>query len=290
MGIGTTKSASTWIAKCLDEHPEICVSKPKEPHFFYKDEEYQDGGGVDKYYEKYFNHCDIGSIKGEFSVDYIDYPKVAGRVKKHFPDIKLIISLRNPIDRAYSNYWYFKNIYNILEDTFEEALKNHEGLIRRGFYASNLQEFLKLFPRENFLFVIYEDIKKDSVKFIQQIYKFLEVDENFCPPSVQKKIWVTSHEQYPFIKINKFKINLIKFCKKNFLLKYFIRLLKWAGLENLVQRPFAILAKKGYKEADAKSFQKPPIKSDTRKFLQETYKNEIKNMEKILDRDLSFWK
>src|SRR6056297_562433 len=101
IGIGAQKAGTSSIFHFLKEHPEICTSSKKEIHFF--DKEYNYLKGI-KFYRKFFNNCSSKNIKGEFTPRYIYHPKVAQRIKKYFPDVKLIVSLRNPIERAISHY------------------------------------------------------------------------------------------------------------------------------------------------------------------------------------------
>ncbi len=101
IGIGAAKAASTWIFTCLNEHPEICSDSRKETNFFSRYYNYKKGI---KYYYSLFSHCSEDKIKGEFSPTYISSPQAPYLIYKHFPEVKLIACLRNPVDRAYSEY------------------------------------------------------------------------------------------------------------------------------------------------------------------------------------------
>ncbi|MFX0073102.1 MAG: sulfotransferase domain-containing protein, partial [Candidatus Hermodarchaeota archaeon] len=103
IGIGAMKAASEWILSCLDEHPEICVTSYKEINFFNKPYNYEKGL---KYYYKFFSHCPKDKIKGEFTPSYMLSPMSADLIYKTFPQVKLIVCLRNPAERAYSDYRY----------------------------------------------------------------------------------------------------------------------------------------------------------------------------------------
>ena len=101
--IGAPRSGTTWIARNLREHPEICLSKKKELHFFDRDENYERGIA---YYESFFTRCsEQQHAIGEATPDYIHVPVAAKRIKEHLPHAKLIVSLRNPRDRVYSRDW-----------------------------------------------------------------------------------------------------------------------------------------------------------------------------------------
>ena len=96
IGIGASKAASSWIFSCLKEHPEICVSSKKEINFFNKPYNYNKGI---EHYKSFFKHCPKKSIKGEFTPNYINSTQVPQLIHKHFPNVKIIACLRNPIDK-----------------------------------------------------------------------------------------------------------------------------------------------------------------------------------------------
>src|SRR3989344_5640213 len=97
IGVGAPKCGTTWIAECLAEHPDVCFSWNKEPHFFNRDREYEKS--LD-YYRTYFKNCENKKLRGEYTVNYLYFDSAADRIKKHFPGTKIIIALRNPIERA----------------------------------------------------------------------------------------------------------------------------------------------------------------------------------------------
>src|SRR3989338_8844309 len=100
IGVGAMRCGTTWIWQCLIEHPRICSIPKKEVNFF-REESYEDR--LDEYLAK-FSHCPTDSLKGEFTPSYINRLDCAERIKRFFPDVKIIICLRNPIDRAYDQY------------------------------------------------------------------------------------------------------------------------------------------------------------------------------------------
>ena len=99
IGVGAQKSGTSWIYACLYEHPEICAPI-KEIHFFSRPR-YEKGIA---WYEKQFDRCAVEKLRGEFSTSYLYTPEAAARIHAAYPDAKIIAVLRNPIDRAYSQY------------------------------------------------------------------------------------------------------------------------------------------------------------------------------------------
>jgi len=286
IGIGASRSGTTWVSKCLAEHPEICFSKKKETHFFGNRKYYKRGI---KYYKKFFSRCSKNKIKGEFTPSYFSKPDVAKRIFKNFPEAKLIAVLRNPIERAYSEYFYNLAIKGINEPTFEQALSGplKNKYLRRGKYYTNLKRFIKLFPKKNILILIYEDIEKNPLKFIQQIYDFLGVNPNYIPPSIDKKINTSPLNKkllfFPFL--NKI-INFIRKKVKNKINSTIKKIIK----RTKITKALDLTLKLNKKRLFTKKEPKPPMRQEIRERLYKYYKEEIKNLEKLINRDLSFWK
>lgn len=289
IGIGAMKAASGWIFRCIELHPEVSDNTQKEFYFFNKAYNYEKGI---EYYYSIFNQHPPNKVKGEFTPSYMLSPHVASLIHKHLPDVKLIACLRNPADRAYSDYRY-----NIQEggrfriyQSFEETLKKDRDFIERGFYYKQLKPYFDLFPRENILIIFFEDLKKNPVDFIQGIYKFLGLnDVNFIPSLVNRKRSITGAY------IIKNRIPLL-----NFLLYWFnLKLKENSRLRNIIDN--SILEKLFFKiqqfnrkqitGKNVKVLSIPPLNKSTRDYLINTvYKDDIQNLEILLDKDLSFWK
>ena len=182
IGIGAQRAASSWIYKCLSEHPQLCGSQPKETFYFAKN--YNRGLA---WYEDRFKHCASEKIKGEYSVLYLSDLEAPVRIKKHNPNVKLIACLRNPIERAWSHY-HFKLSNREPIASFKDGLERYPEIRERGFYHEYLSNYLKYFSREQVLILVYEDIAGDPAKFIRNIYEFLDVDINFIPAGVKARI------------------------------------------------------------------------------------------------------
>ena len=289
IGIGAMKAASGWIFRCIELHPEVSDNSAKELCFFNKSYNYEKGI---EYYYSIFNQHPKNKIKGEFTPSYMLSPEVASLIHKNLPDVKLIACLRNPADRAYSDYRY--NIqeqgrFKIYKD-FEDTIKNDRKFVERGFYYKQLKNYFDLFPRENILVVFYEDLKKDPVKFIHDIYRFLGLkDLEFIPSLANRKRSITGAA------IIKTKIPLL-----NFMLYYFNSWIKEEGrvgkfihrrgLEKYYEK-IQRFNKKEITGKNIKVFSIPPLNQNTREFLlNQVYREDIQNLEKLLEKDLSFWK
>jgi hypothetical protein len=97
----------------LEEHPQICMSEPKEVHFFNDRLSFKTflkphfTRGL-TWYQKFFNHCTPGKLKGEITNRYSIDPLAAQRIKEHNPEIKILFCMRHPLDRIWSHYQFAK--------------------------------------------------------------------------------------------------------------------------------------------------------------------------------------
>ncbi len=121
------------------------------------------------------------SIRGEFCPSYLYSEEAAERIKAYRPDIKLLLCLRPPVEMIYSWYWYNRNaVVATLPEKFEEMMEN-PFLRDIGCYARHLQPYLDRFPRENFLVVQFDAIRREPDRVRQGVYEFLNVATDFKP-------------------------------------------------------------------------------------------------------------
>jgi hypothetical protein len=170
----------------------------KERHFFTNNY----ASGVESYLKMFSS-----KTKKQIAIDttpyYICHPAVPKRVFKDFPYIKLVVLLRNPIDRAYSHWNLAHRIQNVDPHIFPVAINKEEKRIAgggrdwqvysykaRGLYAEQLERWFKLFPREQFLIIQSEVFFKQPRKIYQDVCAFLgiphELPENFKFKPYQK--------------------------------------------------------------------------------------------------------
>ena len=187
---GAPRSSTTYLYDLCDSHPDIYMAKPRapEPKFFLIDEEYDKGLGY--YSEKYFAQAAGFRAIGEKSTNYLENLHVAQRIKQRLPDVKLIFVLRNPVDRAFSNYlWSCKNGLETL--SFVEALKREEeresrykpehryarpfSYISRGLYAKHLKPYLELFSPAQVKILLLDDIVSAPEATTRDLFSFLGV-------------------------------------------------------------------------------------------------------------------
>lgn len=177
------KSGTSTLVRYLSAHPEIYIY-PYEIHFFDDDKNYNKG--LDWYIQCYKNSMKKPII-GEKTPTYSYLPKIPKRIAKDLPEVKLIWLFRNPVDRAYSNYWHaVKSGFEHL--SFEKALKKEKrrlikspwvGYRERSIYYKQVKRFLEYFPKSKMLFLLFEELAQNPLHCVKKAYKFLNVSDSF---------------------------------------------------------------------------------------------------------------
>lgn len=284
IGIGAARAASTWIYSCLKEHPQICVSKDKEFNLF--DDQYQLKKPAK--IRKQFDRCNPDQIKGIYTPFYLAFDeKIPVAIKENLPDTKIIACLREPVERAYSHYLLEKSIGKNV--SFEEAIKELPKIINYGLYHKHLSKYFDLFPKDNIFIILYNDIKENPLKSIQAIYRFLKVNPNFTPEQFKTIINPTTEKRLKFSFINKIQPIELKKSKLGYLL---IKTLKALGFNHATYKKIKKWNSKNIHKikADNKIDNKILIKKGTKEYLKKIYQEDINNLEKLINRDLSSWK
>ena len=196
--IGTQRGGTTTLHSLLSAHPDIFMPEEKEVHYF--DLNYEKG--IEWYTAKFPDQPgDTKGISGEASPYYLFHPHVPARVAKDLPEVKLIVLLRDPVDRAYSNYMLERKRNAESLDTFSQAVAMesmrtkgdeekmkldpyHDGndfqrysYMKRGLYGQQLQRWLTYFPKDRFLLLKSEEFYADPKKILTRIYDFLNIEE-----------------------------------------------------------------------------------------------------------------
>ncbi len=193
--IGAQKCGTSSLLYYLSQHPQIAVPDKKEIHFF--DKNYQ--MGTDWYENQFSRKSEAAKITGEATPYYLFHPHVPQRVALHYPEIKIIVLLRNPVDRAYSHFWMIKNRGQENLSTFEAAIEaeaeriepelakmltnpkyrsmahQHYSYLSRGKYFEQLQNWFPYFPIFNFCFIKTENLKAKPMLELERLHSFLGI-------------------------------------------------------------------------------------------------------------------
>jgi hypothetical protein len=199
--IGSTKCGTTSMHSWLIEHPLVAPTK-KEIHFFNMN--YSRRADWYRCYFPYTRDRDAFAaehgrpfISGEATASYLAHYWTPRRAAKLVPNARLVVCLRDPADRSYSQYHYFRRRGSEPLETFEEAISSEEGrlrgeeareicdpryhswrvyrwgYLRTSRYAEHLERWLEVFPREQFLFLKFEDVVADPERALEQIHEHL---------------------------------------------------------------------------------------------------------------------
>lgn len=290
--IGAARSGTSSLYEYMRQHPQIFFSDNKEPMFFsfYQQKVDFKGPGdnlelnrksvvdVDAYKALFKGATDELAV-GEASANYLYSKTAADNIKKFIPDVKLIAVLRNPVDRAYSSYLYTTRDGREVLPTFEDALENEEQRIannwehiwhykRMGYYHEQLSYYHSLFPAENILVLLQEDLKNDAENVLKKVFDFIGVDADFKPDlSVE------------YNQGGKPKNELL-----NKVLTKPLKIKQW--LRPLMPR----MLLDAYVKLKHRNLEKPPLSVETREALLNEYCDDIQQLERLIDRDLTHWK
>lgn len=201
--IGAQKCATTWIYNCLKQHPQLHLPAKKREVEYLGGKLYENRGA--DWYFSLLAGAKSDQKLGDVSVEYLFDSRSPQIIHQYAPHIKLVVSLRDPIDRAISAYyWYLRKgkIPNLnLELGLKLAVESesnsnrqkstenlvYNDIIRRGFYDCQIKSYRQHFQLEQFLFVLYEEIQQQPLLVLQKIYNFLGVKPNYCPDKMQIK-------------------------------------------------------------------------------------------------------
>jgi hypothetical protein len=167
--IGTSKAGSTWLFNALAVHEDVWLASNKGLYFF--DAHFD--RGVD-WYRQQFEDAD-GRAVGEFSHSYLSSPDAPARIAAYSPSMRLLVCLREPVDRAFSDYLdLVKN--NGFAGSFSQAVEQYPRLLDRGRYATHLSRYLEHFPAAQLHVGLFDDLKTSPQGYADEVYDFLGVD------------------------------------------------------------------------------------------------------------------
>jgi len=287
---GAAKSGTTALYHYLKQHPDVFMSGIKEPcfissHFYdFSHPSNRPGRVIVRDPEEYcrlFAGAAGERAVGEASVDNLYYhEKSIGLIKNYLGDPKIIIILRNPVDRAYSAYTH------LLRDgretlAFEEALDAEEERIREGwrfiwhYRAAGLYyEQVKAF-KDNFTEVkvfLFEDLISDSRAVVEEAFAFLGVDGSFSPDTGSR---------YNVSSVPRVKL-LTDFFAKPTLFRNAIRSVGKSiiGEDNWI---------KLRERARSKLLVRAEMEPATRRRLEEAFREDVLRLQSLIGRDLRHW-
>jgi len=300
---GAMKSGTTTLHAILNEHPDVFIPN-NEIHFFDMDNiiqhpDFNTFNGNEWYFndisktsEKYwqwyssqFDNASNGQLLGEDSTTYLASPLAAERIALQSSQPKIIIMLRNPTSRAYSQYWHLLRSGRATY-SFEDTLKyNPESLLTRSLYLSQLKSYFNCFPKNRMKIVIFEEFLANKLQHITDICSFIGIDIKTLPESV-----FSLHEnqsripKYPYLQQQKNRF--FRAGGNNNYNAHFCN-------QDLLKKPMTLtrLIDYSHRKINPLIAVKPPkMKVSTKHFLDTYFKTELAGINDLLGQDvLSLW-
>ncbi len=279
MGVGFPRCGTSWIAKQLKDHPEVCFSVPKEVHFFDRERNRQKGFS---HYSSHFEHCVDNQVVGEYTTSYFLSNQILEDIKNNYPNIKLIVSVRNPIDRAFSNYLHNKKRKGFKRTFTKEISDKNSMVLTSGFYHSHLSRIFNYFPKEQVHVIIFDDIKERPEEVMRGLCDYLDVSYHSVADFINEK--VNSHNIFNFksVYLNR-NLKWIEYEVLHGRLNFIHKLFKGT----IFSRFFYYLLQKNKKTKATNK--KEVICEDDKEKLINLYKEDIGNLSELLGVDLSHW-
>jgi hypothetical protein len=294
--VGAAKSGTTSLYNYLNQHPDIYFPNVKELNFYseiesdnpedfqppQKNKFYHSKVITDKkVYNSLFDGVTSESILADCSPSYLWDESASAKIFNDYPNAKIIILLRNPVERAFSHFLMDLKTGKQSERNFIEALLLDKSSLPKiwgkahlyvelGMYSKQVEKYLKKFGTNQVKVILYENFKNDTKGILMDILEFLNVDKSLINNIDFTKI----HNQYLAPK-SRFSFFLLKNKKR----------LK--GIKKRLPERF----KKNIKNRIIyKTEEKPKLSLSDKKYLYDMYIDDIKRLEKLIDKDLVGWK
>jgi len=273
LGIGAQKCASTWISEVLSDHPGVAMPKSEPIDFF----SYRFENGY-RWYERQFPAEASDRYFGEMSQSYFHEPAVVDRAWHYAPGLKIIVALRDPVERALSQHRHFVRLGIVADEdlSFEASLQTNPTYVDQGRYFTHLSRWIDRFGAEQVLVLLMEDVIENAATVARKLYRFVGVNEDHRPANLNR-------------------VSNASYTTRYRLLERSVR-----GLSNRVKSVgggavWNALAESGLRSAYRKFNRRPsasvipPPMQGTIEQLRATFLPEIEAVSRLIDRDLSHW-
>ena len=283
MIIGAEKSGTSSLKNYLGQHPGILTHKQQEMTYFVNDSEYQ--RGYTHAFRRYFHrvHAEKSILLAK-SAGIMYLPEAMKRVKALNAETHVVIVLRNPLDRAYSAYWYARRRGWEYLKTFEEGIQADPkrfgdnwvkqrgcAYLDRSMYAKHLSNVLEHFSKEQVHVFLLEDIERNAFEECRRLYNLFDLDSELSP-HIDRRLNVAA-----LPRSEKFA----QLMSSNLFIKRSFRHFFPDRISDLIKRIIIRLNKK--------KFSLPPMNPETRTQLIEYFKPHNAQLNQLLERDLSHW-
>lgn len=290
--LGAQKAGSTFLHRCLGEHPDVFM--PGREIDSFEDPHYREDA-----LDRLASILKKGSGKRIVAIkrpDYLARPECPPRIARHCPSARLVVILRNPLDRAVSAYFHYVNygflplrgaeegIRAILEGRYASSFPAGGDILEYGFYHKHLSRYLELYRREQLHLCFHDDLARDSLAMVQGVYRFLEIDDSYAPRELGSRPMAVVYS-LPRLRVRRLRNPLIYTYDEA---RVRIHRKRPGPLGRVVHRTVRALDNRVLKHVFTN--RKPKLSPDLMSRLQELYRDDIEQLEKLSGRDLSGWK
>jgi hypothetical protein len=258
---GAQRSGTTSLTHWLRDHPDVLMGTGKELRYF--DDGWEQGETLDEYRARFGRWSGERAV-GEATPNYLFHPDAMARLASVAPAVKIIVSLRNPADRAYSQFWarFSRGVEQRDFDTVMRAelagdVQPNGSLFARGCYHEQLERTLEHFPREQLLVLLFDDVEHEPRSIYTQVCRYIGVDETIVTDEVGQT--ANGHRQ--------FRSNALRRATRN------------------LPKP----ARTAIGRLNSKAATYPPMAATTRTWLLAEYRPHNEALAGLLDRDLTAW-
>ena len=261
--IGAAKAATTWIAHQLRSRSDVFMPGP-EPHYFSR--EFHRG---EQWYRSLFAEARPDQFVAEKSADYLAHPEAPARIAALLPSVQLIAQLRNPVERAYSDYCMLFRRGQVDGDVdrhLDNAAATERRFLDDGLYARHIRRFLDHFPADQLTVILHDEIKRDPAAVTADVLRRLELPPRVDGEQIERRV---NDGASPLVPLALRRLpapvkRLAAPLRGNRLFE---------SARNMIARPVRY----------------PPLTDDTRKRLVDFYHDDIDQLARILGRDLDAW-
>ena len=264
--VGPARTGTTWLHAALSEHVGL-PRRVKETRFWTL---YYDKGM--EWYADHFRHCDSSRPVGE-ACPYFPTPSARERIARQLPDCKIIVTLRDPVDRSFSQYRLMRKM-GLVKGSFEDALK-HPRIAETNRYAFHLRGWMDLFGAENVKVLLFDDLKRDPQGFLDQVCAFIGIERIALEDQAIRERDINSHKYQP---------------RSKWLSRRICHVMDYMHAQRNY-RTLNLLHRSGFLDfclAGRKPF--PPLSSETTLRLRQRLLEEIEAVEALTGFDLKMWK
>jgi len=269
--IGAARSGTTSLYHNLRAHPDIYMPVKKEPQFFTANWH----RGLE-WYERLFEDWQGEKAVGEASMTYTypDFADVPRRIVQYLPEVRFIYMLRNPVERTYSHYLYYRYYRGDEKLSFKDAIEQKPIYLGTSQYYTWLQRYLQYFPRQCFHIVIFEEYVTKPEHVIENVFHFLGVDPSFRPATLRTRTnQAFSPRNERFYQLwRRFSLSTTRLWLEKYIPE------SWRPrLRNVIHRSLG-------------TGNIPPMSQEAKVQLKAFFEPQIVALEEILERDLNLWR